>query len=131
MKEKFAIESDRENDTYGWTGPLDYRTTPMCYYLQTGGLRKEDIEALEKAGHTVEELPEIPERGLTLSELKDTSKKLASLFGYDMVTYWVMHPGCRHTFMNGDRSLSTIASDEEIRRYVEKFKKDDRRRKRN
>lgn len=104
-KEMIAERDDLGEYNYGWVGPLDYRTTPMCYYMQTGELRPEDIKALEKAGHKPEDLPPIPEEGMPLEQLKMTCRKVAECFGYDMVSDWVMHINCRHTFARGNRRL--------------------------
>ena len=104
-KEFIAERGDLGEYNYGWMGPLDYRTTPMCWYLQTGELRDSDKKALERAGHTPEELPPIPEEGMPLEQLRETCRQVASLFGYDMISDWVMHINCRHTFARGNKRL--------------------------
>lgn len=119
-KEFIAERGDLGEYNYGWVGPLDYRTTPMCYYLQTGELRDSDIKALEKAGHTPSELPPIPEEGMPLEQLRETCRIVASLFGYDMISDWVMHINCRHTFARGSKRLDVeYAEPSEISRIVE------------
>ena len=106
---EFSISGrDNANPHCGWTGPCDCWTTPMCYYLQTGSLRDTDIIELQKTGHSIEDLPIIPEEGLTMHDLKKTCRQLASIFGYKMDSEWLMHPGCRHTFMVGDRGLNPL-----------------------
>lgn len=119
-KEFIAERGDYGEYNYGWIGPLDSRTTPMCYYLQTGELRESDKKLLEKAGHTIEDLPPIPEDGMPLEQLKETCRVVASAFGYDMISDWVMHINCRHTFARGNKRLDLEFSDEgEIDRIVE------------
>lgn len=103
-KEQMAERDDKGYTyLYSWNGPLDSRTTPMCYYMQTGKLRPKDIKLLEKNGHTPDELPTIPMEGLPLEELKQCCVTVATLFGYDMVSEWVMHINCRHTFIQSQR----------------------------
>lgn len=115
-----AERGDLGEYNYGWVGPLDYRTTPMCYYMQTGELRESDIKALEKAGHKVSDLPPIPEEGMPLEQLKETCYKVAECFGYDMISDWVMHINCRHTFARGNKRLDVEYADlSEIDRLVE------------
>lgn len=103
-KEQTALRDDKANRyLYSWNGPLDSRTTPMCHYLQTGTLREKDIKLLAKNGFTPDELPVIPKDGLPLEELKEACRQVAFMFGYDMISDWVMHINCRHTFIQGKR----------------------------
>lgn len=121
-KEQMALREDLGMYTYGWQGPLDDRTTPMCYYMQTGDLRESDLKALAKAGHTPDELPDIPKEGLPLEELKEACKQTAYCFGHDMISDWVMHINCRHSFIRGNRDLKPrMVSDEEIARLLGAF----------
>ena len=118
-KEFIAERGDYGEYNYAWMGPLDYRTTPMCYYMQTGELRESDIKALEKAGHKPSDLPPIPEDGMPLEQLKETLHIVADCFGYDMISDWVMHINCRHTFARGKRRLDLeIADPSEVERTV-------------
>ena len=119
-KEFIAERGDLGEYNYGWVGPLDSRTTPMCYYMQTGELRESDIKALEKAGHKPSDLPPIPEEGMPLEQLKETCYKVAECFGYDMISDWVMHINCRHTFARGNKRLDVEeAEPSEIEQTVE------------
>lgn len=119
-KEMIAERNDLGEYNYGWVGPLDYRTTPMCWYMQTGELRDSDLKALEKAGHVPSDLPPIPEEGMPLEELKETCRKVAECFGYDMVSDWVMHINCRHTFARGNKRLDLeMADEDEVERIVQ------------
>ena len=121
-KEFIALRGDYGEYNYGWSGPLDYRTTPMCWYLQTGSLRDSDKKALEKAGHTPEELPPIPEEGMPLEQLRETCREVARLFGYDMISDWVMHINCRHSFVRGNRRLDAeFIEPSEIEELIEEF----------
>ena len=121
-KEMIAEREDLGEYNYAWVGPLDYRTTPMCYYLQTGELRESDIIALEKAGHTKADLPEIPEEGMPLEQLKETCRIVAECFGQKMVSDWVMHINCRHTFARGNKRLDVEISDpSEIEQIIQTF----------
>lgn len=121
-KEMIALRDDLGEYNYGWMGPLDNRTTPMCWYMQTGELRPEDVDALERAGHKPEDLPPIPEEGMPLEQLKMTCRKVAECFGYDMITDWVMHINCRHSFARGNKRLDLeIADPNEIEQIVERF----------
>lgn len=121
-KEFIAERGDYGEYNYAWTGPLDYRTTPMCYYMQTGELRESDIKALEKAGHKPSDLPPIPEDGMPLEQLKETLHIVADCFGYDMISDWVMHINCRHTFARGKRRLDLeIADPSEVERTVQEL----------
>lgn len=121
-KEFIALRGDLGEYNYGWIGPLDYRTTPMCWYLQTGELRDSDVKALEKAGHVPSELPPIPEEGMPLEQLRETCRQVASLFGYDMISDWVMHINCRHTFARGNKRLDVEEIEpSEISRMVEEL----------
>ena len=44
------------------------------------------------------------------------------MFGYDMISDWVMHINCRHTFARGNRRLDLeIADEDEIDRLVGHF----------
>lgn len=112
-KEQSALREDLGAYNYGWQGPLDKRTTPMCYYMQTGKLRPSDYKALEKAGHTADELPTIPPEGLPLEELKEACRQTAYCFGFDMISDWVMHINCRHSFIRGNRALEPQEVDDE------------------
>ena len=121
-KEFIAERNDLGEYNYGWVGPLDYRTTPMCYYMQTGELRESDRKLLAKLGRTEADLPPIPEEGMPLEQLKETCHKVAEVFGYDMISDWVMHINCRHTFARGNRRLDLeIADEDEIDRLVGHF----------
>ena len=121
-KEFIAERNDLGEYNYGWVGPLDYRTTPMCWYLQTGELRDSDLKALEKAGHKKEDLPPIPEEGMPLEQLKETCRKVAECFGYDMISDWVMHINCRHTFARGNKRLDLeFAEPSEVSRIVDEL----------
>lgn len=121
-KEMIAERGDLGEYNYGWVGPLDNRTTPMCYYMQTGKLRPSDLKALEKAGHTIEELPKIPEQGLPLEALKECCRIVANCFGYDMISDWVMHINCRHTFARGNRRLDVEEIEpSEVERIVDEL----------
>lgn len=121
-KEFIALNGDLGEYNYGWIGPLDYRTTPMCWYLQTGELRDSDVKALEKAGHTPDELPPIPEEGMPLEQLRETCRIVADLFGYDMISDWVMHINCRHTFARGNKRLDVEQIEpSEVDRMVEEL----------
>ena len=121
-KEYIAERGDLGQYFYGWVGPLDNRTTPMCYYMQTGQLRPSDIKALEKAGHTAEELPKIPEQGLPLEALKECCRIVANCFGYDMISDWVMHINCRHTFARGNKRLDVeFAEPSDVERVVDEL----------
>ena len=121
-KEFIAERNDLGEYNYGWVGPLDYRTTPMCYYMQTGELRESDRKLLEKLGRSEADLPPIPEEGMPLEQLKETCHKVAEVFGYDMISDWVMHINCRHTFARGNRRLDLeIADEDEIDRLVGQF----------
>lgn len=113
-KEQTALRDDKAHRyLYSWNGALDSRTTPMCYYMQTGTLREKDIELLARRGHTPDELPVIPKDGLPLEELKSACEQVATLFGYDMVSDWVMHINCRHTFIQGKRVTEPLDDDRE------------------
>lgn len=119
-KEFIAERGDLGLYNYGWTGPLDYRTTPMCWYLQTGELRDSDLKALHRAGHSKDDLPPIPEEGMPLEQLKETCRKVAECFGYDMISDWVMHINCRHTFARGNKRLDIEMADQsEVARIVD------------
>lgn len=119
-KEFIAERGDLGEYNYAWVGPLDYRTTPMCYYLQTGELRDSDKKLLEKLGRSESELPPIPKEGMPLEQLRETCRKVAEIFGYDMISDWVMHINCRHTFARGNRRLDLeYAEPSEIDRIVE------------
>ena len=121
-KEFIALRGDYGEYNYGWTGPLDYRTTPMCWYLQTGELRDSDKKILQKLGKSPSDLPPIPEEGMPLEQLKETCRQVAEVFGYDMISDWVMHINCRHTFARGNKRLDLeIADESEIYRLVEEF----------
>ena len=121
-KEFIAERGDLGEYNYGWVGPLDYRTTPMCYYLQTGKLRDSDLKALKRAGHSVEELPLIPEEGMPLEELKECCRRVAYCFGSNMISDWVMHINCRHTFARGNRRLDIEYADQsEIEQTVQEL----------
>ena len=111
-KEFIAERNEMGEYLYGWVGPLDMYTTPMCWYLQTGELRASDLKALEKAGHTPADLPKIPEEGLPLEELREACRVIADCFGYDMISDWVMHINCRHTFARGNKRLDVEIADE-------------------
>lgn len=114
-KELMALREDLGEYNYGWAGPLDERTTPMCWYMQTGELRDSDREALRRAGHTEADLPVIPEEGLPLEQLKAACRQTAEAFGSDMISDWAMHINCRHSFFRGNRSLdSEIATREQL-----------------
>ena len=118
-REQMALREDLGKYLYGWQGPLDKRTTPMCHYMQTGKLRKEDYKLLEKAGHTPDELPVIPPEGLPLEELKEACRQTAYCFGYDMISDWIMHINCRHSFIRGNRALKPqTVDDEELERLI-------------
>lgn len=121
-KEFIAERNDLGEYYYGWVGPLDYRTTPMCWYMQTGELRDSDRKLLAKLGRTEADLPPIPEEGMTLEELKMNCRKVARVFGHDMISDWVMHINCRHTFARGNRRLdATEMESSEIYRLVEYY----------
>ena len=119
-KEFIAERGDLGEYNYGWVGPLDYRTTPMCWYLQTGELRDSDKELLRKLGRSESELPPIPEEGMPLEQLKETCRKVAEVFGQDMISDWVMHINCRHTFARGNKRLDLeYAEPSEIEQIVD------------
>ena len=119
-KEFIAERNDLGEYNYGWVGPLDYRTTPMCYYLQTGELRDSDKKLLAKLGRSESELPPIPEEGMPLEQLKETCRKVAEVFGQDMISDWVMHINCRHTFARGNKRLDLeYANPDEIEQIVD------------
>ena len=121
-KEFIAERGDLGEYNYGWVGPLDYRTTPMCYYMQTGELRDSDKKLLEKLHRSPDELPPIPEEGMPLEQLKMTCRKVAEVFGYDMISDWVMHINCRHTFARGNKRLDTEQIDDsEVYRLISQF----------
>lgn len=107
---------------YVWIGPLDMYTTPMCWYLQTGKLRDKDLKILEKKGHTVADLPKIPEEGLPLEDLRMACRQVAEAFGYDMISDWVMHINCRHTFARSNKILNDREIEEsDLYRWIEQF----------
>lgn len=110
VKEQMAIEDGALDYYYGWRGPLDKRTTPMCRFMQTGLLTGEDSKG-EPYDYSFlkDELPEWREEGWPLPDLKDAVRQVHDVFqahgliNTDMITDWQMHINCRHTFAQLER----------------------------
>ena len=105
VKEQVALEDGALDYYYGWRGPLDKRTTPMCRFMQTGELTGETIKGEPyDYEYLRSELPVWREEGWALPELKECVRQVHDVFqkhglvNTDMITDWQMHINCRHTF---------------------------------